>query len=56
MKCSMCNGFIQPKNASRWTVTTPQGEKFSICGRCYVLTAILDNLVKIANPKEKPNG
>lgn len=55
MKCSMCNGFIQAKNNNRWTVTTAQGEKISICGRCYVLTAILDNLIKLVD-KEKSNG
>lgn len=54
MKCAMCNGFIQDKFRKLWTVNVPDG-KLSICGRCYVLTAILDKLNELTK-KENSNG
>ena len=48
MKCPMCSNEIPDKSlVGPWTVTFKSGEKVEICGRCFLLTSILDTLKEL---------
>ena len=48
MKCPMCNNEIPNQYlVGPWTVTFKSGEKVEVCGRCYLLTYILDILKEL---------
>ena len=47
MNCSMCNSEINPEFDGDYKVTTPEEMQRDVCGRCFMLTKINDNLEEI---------
>lgn len=44
MKCSMCDTQINEEFDGEYKITTPEDMQRDVCGRCYMLVKINDNL------------